>query len=81
MRGYLRVFGRRKLKRANLTLQTVWESQTGEDDFGLSSFKKREKSTRAHLLRKRGTLFHPALFHKQWMHKRLKLRNFTGKGR
>jgi len=78
--GYLRVFGRHRLESANLTMQTVWKSPTGEDDFGLSSFKGREKNTRSHLLRKRRTLFHSALFHKQWMQKRVRLRNFTEKG-
>jgi hypothetical protein len=41
----------------------VWEPPTGEDDFGLSSFKRREKDTWAHLLRKRRTMFHSTLLH------------------
>jgi len=38
-----------------------------EDDFGRPSFKSREKSTRAHLLRKRRTMLHPALLHRKWV--------------
>jgi hypothetical protein len=77
MRGYLRVFGGRELNRKSLALQAMWKPQIGEDDFCLSSFKSRKTNTWAHLLRKRGTLFHPPLFHRRRMQKRLKLRDFT----
>jgi len=45
----------------------VWEPPTGENDFGLSSFKRREKNTGSHLLWKRRKMFHPTLFHRKWM--------------
>jgi len=48
-------------------MQKVWESSTGEEDFGFASFKKREKSTGSHLLRQRRTLFYSSLLHGKWL--------------
>jgi hypothetical protein len=52
-------------------MQTVWEFPTGENDLGVSPLKGGEKSVWSYLLRRRRTMFHPSLFHGEWLQTRL----------
>jgi hypothetical protein len=55
-------------------MQTVWEFSIGENDFRLSFIEEWREDTGAHLLRKRGTMFDPALLHWRQLQARLKVR-------